>query len=1376
MNNAEYSKYTWNYDTADARTRPGPRAQPPHTDARNGPYSQDTADTRRIDPNPQTNNIPETGGGDRFIWETHHVTLNRVAGFGFGIAVSGGKDSPHFTSGDPSIAISDVLKAGPAEGKLHINDRVISVNNVPLDNVDHAYAISLLKESGNTVNLVVSRKLMIGNNEPTPEPVKVTLNKKNKKDEYGIVLGCKLYVKEITGNSLAAQDGGLKEGDTVLKINNATAENLSLTEAMKIIEKSKDKLNLMISKSTKTSPLDIKHKKQNSEPTIDNFNFPKSEARQFTPKLDNTERGVGRAGTQYGAAPYADRHYNQTYEANSDGGSGSPYEEPPPRPPLPDMDIKAEPPPRPPTPGKEASHPAYRGHPSHIAAPSSYKSVNNNELPAPSVRQHSFPEPRQVSFYKEDSNVGIRLAGGNAVGIYIATVQPGSPAHEQGLKEGDLLLQVNNVDMRGKTREEAVLLLLSLNTQINLIVQHRREDYDRYIHSSEFGDSFYIRTHFTHTDTENGLIQFGIGDVFHVTDTLHNGVVGSWQAVRIGGNNQETQKGIIPNKNRAEQLALAQRQKASTTEDSKETQPKRGFFFRRKSARRTKSLSKEHWEELIFSNPVSKFPAYERVLLRQANFVRPVVIYGAIADVARERLLKTSPKYMSPQADQQGNNPGIIKLGSIREIMDLDRHALLDVTPNAVDRLNYAGYYPIVVYLKADGKNMIKELRHKFVKGSPKSSKKLYEQSVRLEQVYGHLFTGVIPLTSTNDDWFEKVKQLIENSQGQAIWMSEDDQMDAANQDDFLFPMSTTDRHSYASSPESELESAAALTLRHHSTATPGSPQYPAYERKKISRTTSDPSLATKTAVANHPIADYRKSAYEPGQSYPSSQTHPAYYEPNNDDVFQRDPANALPGDRYYNNTQFTHRSLPRDARAQIDPYATLTPSERLRYQQQTNGQVDPYGMTYQPPVPPKPQISYNSSAAAVYRVEGPSSGDWEQRTFENKMNAETHSSSSDSYSKYTSNPANKHDDSKLREKFGMIPGIPPPPPNRNTSSGDAYKYTRSTANPYNRVNRSNVDKAKLNDLSRPLVAPKPASRSKSESTLDPVRPDPSLKPFLTAPSMFPDDDSKLKQRSMPDIDRYNAMRYTEPPGGHTARQDDSGRSYDNDSYMDPYNRQISRARARSAGETTSDTHQGRIRHSFGSHQPATRAALYGDNRRHSYSNRSASRERLPIDGAPPKPVSHHDMKDMDDLNGQTVVATAQGMFDYNGGVLESRETGVSIHIPKGAIPRGVNQEVYFKVCQDNNILPPLDKTKGETLLSPLVMCGPHGLQFKQPVELRLPHCASMNPDSWSFSLKSSDSPTGQPTHWKNMTLAGIDGVAQGRVEKNSVVVMVDHF
>ena len=40
--------------------------------------------------------------------------------------------------------------------------------------------------------------------------------------------------------------------------------------------------------------------------------------------------------------------------------------------------------------------------------------------------------------------------------------------------------------------------------------------------------------------------------------------------------------------------------------------------------------------------------------------------------------------------------------------------------------------------------------------------------------------------------------------------------------------------------------------------------------------------------------------------------------------------------------------------------------------------------------------------------------------------------------------------------------------------------------------------------------------------------------------------------------------------------------------------------------------------------------------------------------------------------------------------------SGVSIVIPQGAIPEGVSQEIYFKVCRDNNILPPLDREKGK--------------------------------------------------------------------------------
>jgi len=46
--------------------------------------------------------------------------------------------------------------------------------------------------------------------------------------------------------------------------------------------------------------------------------------------------------------------------------------------------------------------------------------------------------------------------------------------------------------------------------------------------------SFNCRAHFNYDQPNKGEMSFRKGDVFHVVDTLHNGVVGSWQVYRIG--------------------------------------------------------------------------------------------------------------------------------------------------------------------------------------------------------------------------------------------------------------------------------------------------------------------------------------------------------------------------------------------------------------------------------------------------------------------------------------------------------------------------------------------------------------------------------------------------------------------------------------------------------------------------------------------------------------------------------------------------------------------------------------------------------------------------------------------------------------------------
>lgn len=100
---------------------------------------------------------------------------------------------------------------------FRVNDRIISVNGVSLENVEYATAVQVLRDSGNTVSLVIKRRVpnlnligapnhqhshslslnqigAVGLSNPQ-QTVKLILTKSSKKEDFGIVLGCRLFVK-----------------------------------------------------------------------------------------------------------------------------------------------------------------------------------------------------------------------------------------------------------------------------------------------------------------------------------------------------------------------------------------------------------------------------------------------------------------------------------------------------------------------------------------------------------------------------------------------------------------------------------------------------------------------------------------------------------------------------------------------------------------------------------------------------------------------------------------------------------------------------------------------------------------------------------------------------------------------------------------------------------------------------------------------------------------------------------------------------------------------------------------------------------------------------------------------------------------------------
>uniref|UniRef100_A0A669CXR3 Tight junction protein 1 n=1 Tax=Oreochromis niloticus TaxID=8128 RepID=A0A669CXR3_ORENI len=1610
------------------------------------------------------------------IWEQHTVTLHRAPGFGFGIAISGGRDNPHFQSGETSIVISDVLKGGPAEGLLQENDRVVMVNAVSMDNVEHAYAVQQLRKSGKLAKIVSvtshyehdeeedsydeeiyetrsgrsgaysgvggamgrrsgrsggrrdrerersgSRERSLSprsdrrsHNLP-PRPAKVTLVKSRKNEEYGLRLASHIFVKDISPESLAARDGNIQEGDVVLKINGTVTENLSLIDAKKLIERSKGKLKMVVQRDERATLLNI--------PDLDD-SIPSANASDrddisdiHSLASDHSNRSHDRHRSSRSRSP--DRrsepsdHSRHSPPQISNGSHRSRDDERISKPASTPAKLAEEVPlPKPKeSGGREEKQLPPLPEPKPVYAqpgqPDVDLPVSPSDAPVPTTAHDDSilrPSMKLVKFKKGES-VGLRLAGGNDVGIFVAGVLEDSPAAKEGLEEGDQILRVNNVDFANIIREEAVLFLLDLpkGEEVTILAQKKKDVYRRIV-ESDVGDSFYIRTHFEYEKESPYGLSFNKGEVFRVVDTLYNGKLGSWLAIRIGKNHQEVERGIIPNKNRAEQLSSVQYTLPKTAGGD------RADFWRFRGLRSSKRNLRKSREDLSSQPVQTKFPAYERVVLREAGFLRPVVIFGPIADVAREKLSREEPdlfelaKSEPRDAGTDQRSSGIIRLHTIKQIIDRDKHAVLDITPNAVDRLNYAQWYPIVVFLNPDNKQGVKNMRTRLCPESRKSARKLYERAIKLRKNNHHLFTTTINLNNMNDGWYGALKETIQQQQNQLVWVSEG-KADGTTEDDLDIH---DDRLSYLSAPGSEY-SMYSTDSRHTSDYEDTDTEGGAYTDQELDETLNDEvGLPTEPAItrSSEPVRE-DPPVIQDTPGYPGYQ-HPVQPDPAN----RIDPAGfkmAAPQQMYkkdlynmedpvrinhslkqsmsyshqppYQDKQpyreYDHPPYGYDGGGYTEPKPHNTDSH-LHYDNRVphyNEQWPPYDQQtsssqpgLQPPQPrydEAPPVGYDGRARhskpgpirydeppppplppAGYDARSP----YEAETHSFPINSPRSPEPSKQYygdsglrSSYMPGPPNRgfkpgmHDAMRNSEPTipppkpealpspgdpAITPGskpLPPPPQedpdedpamkpqsvlnrvkmfeNKRSVSMDRAKeggdssvlrvclshlsYSKDSGpkphtKPLDDVVRSNHydpdedeeyyrkqlsyfdrrsfdSKAmgqpapginRFHDLPKPPQLSYPYNRYNSsacakiesvekvspvEKRYDPLPqispssqygPPASAIPPATLPKLSPGDANSVPEpltspNPKPELTTLRPTSRDEPtPGGYLPPRGLPDKSPVNGTDAAPpktlstpaptsYNRYVPKPYTSAARPFERKFESPKFNHNLLPNDTQVKTDLLSkpsvvsnssgkpqlspqpldhdsgldtftrtiDNRpKYQHNNINAIPKAIPVRGFALVPSA---LDDDDEDEGHTVVATARGIFNCNGGVLSSIETGVSIIIPQGAIPESVEQEIYFKVCRDNSILPPLDKEKGETLLSPLVMCGPHGLKFLKPVELRLPHCASMTPDGWSFALKSSDSSSGDPKTWQNKSLPGDPNYLVGA---NCVSVLIDHF
>lgn len=432
-------------------------------------------------------------------------------------------------------------------------------------------------------------------------------------------------------------------------------------------------------------------------------------------------------------------------------------------------------------------------------------------------RQNSVKDPSKTALHEpryllietqKRSNLGISLVGGNAVGIFVHSVQPDSLADNAGLRTGDQILEYNGSDLRHATAEEAAYELAKPADKVTVLAHYKLDRYNDI--KDKPGDSLYVRCGFDRNGSESTdslQLCFNKDDVLYVDNTMFNGVPGHWRAWRLDGEGHRHQCGIIPSKYKVEQEIFLRRS-SGDLEGRGSTSARRSFFRRKKHQR---NGSRDSKELASFSNVAHpgwcsdsgtlhedvSLCSYQRVERLDYTEYRPVLVLGPLAECVVDKLVTDFPDQFRrcttetrhcPQAvvDQEMAENLIIDykrkgsyfecttVASIKAVCDKNLHCIVDITVTSVEKLHRHQIYPIVLLIKFKSTKQIKEVkdtRYPLDKVTAKAAKEMYEHGLKLEAEYKHRISTVIPAGVNIAYMCTQVKAAVDTEQNKSLWV-----------------------------------------------------------------------------------------------------------------------------------------------------------------------------------------------------------------------------------------------------------------------------------------------------------------------------------------------------------------------------------------------------------------------------------------------------------------------------------------------------------------------------------------------------------------------------------------------------------------------------
>ncbi|XP_072302941.1 disks large homolog 2 isoform X4 [Eucyclogobius newberryi] len=334
--------------------------------------------------------------------------------------------------------------------------------------------------------------------------------------------------------------------------------------------------------------------------------------------------------------------------------------------------------------------------------------------------------------------------------------------------------------------------------------------------------SLYVRALFDYEKSkDSGLpsqgLSFRYGDILHVINASDDEW---WQARRVTPHGDSEEMGVIPSKRRVERKERARLKTVKFNAkpgsfDSKGSfndKRKKNFiftrkfpFYKNKESDQDGSDSDRSQEDVILS--------YEPVMRQEISYARPVIILGPMKDrinddlisefpekfgscvppanssgqqdttrprrdyevdardyhfvMSREQMEKDIQEHKFIEAGQYNDNLYGTSVQSVRYVAERGKHCILDVSGNAIKRLQVAQLYPVAIFIKPRSVDSLMDMNKRLTE---EQAKKTFDRALKLEQEFGEFFTALVQ-GDTLEEIYNQCKQVIEEHAGPYIWI-----------------------------------------------------------------------------------------------------------------------------------------------------------------------------------------------------------------------------------------------------------------------------------------------------------------------------------------------------------------------------------------------------------------------------------------------------------------------------------------------------------------------------------------------------------------------------------------------------------------------------